>query len=364
MALRIKPPPFYVRRLDPLRLLGALRGDCDPIVRFVKIKLTNQCNLRCVKCNFWRRADRVNSTPLSRFLAESVIRQAALLGCERVKLSGGEVLLRADIVGIVEYCTRHGITSSITTNGTLLSEDVLDALQRAGLSHLALSLDSADPIAQDRITGVAGAGLATLSAILRVLGPSPPRTQRIEKATVALVVHALSAPGLAETVRWLGEKGVSSIALIRLVSWHLRDARQLGAGMGEMAVVEEALSVAESFGMEVDLRYPAFASAGLEGEMPEEFYLRRPCFVPAYHLYIGASGRVSPCCYLKREEFGNVMKRSLLDAMLSDRAAAFRLGCLPPVAHDICRLCSHEVRNNMWLAEELASRQSGDRDGA
>ena len=110
---------------------------------YLRLGLTERCNLRCVYC---MPAEGVPLTPTRAMLTtDEIARLGAVLveaGVEKVRLTGGEPLVRRDAVEVAERLGRLGLRSlAITTNGLLL-EDRLGALARAGLTDLTVSLDT------------------------------------------------------------------------------------------------------------------------------------------------------------------------------------------------------------------------------
>lgn len=116
-------------------------------VNYLRLSVTEQCNLSCFYC----RTDPAGCSPGPEELLLSaaeifVIGQAAVeLGMTRIRLTGGEPLLRPDILEIARNLS--GIAGlqdlSLTTNGILLEETAFE-LARAGIKRVNISLDSLD----------------------------------------------------------------------------------------------------------------------------------------------------------------------------------------------------------------------------
>ncbi len=108
----------------------------------LRITLTQRCNLNCFYCHREGEsgAERNEMTPeeLGR-----IGRIAAELGIKRIKLTGGEPLVRADIVDIVRVLALYVEEVSLTTNGTLL-ESLAEPLKETGLARVNVSLDTLD----------------------------------------------------------------------------------------------------------------------------------------------------------------------------------------------------------------------------
>ncbi|SBT41093.1 radical SAM protein [Micromonospora narathiwatensis] len=109
-------------------------------LRAIEIGVTSRCNFRCDYCGAY---DLLERKILSVEDVANVI--DTLPDLQRVKLSGGEVLLEFDICeGIVEYCTSKGIETQINSNGTVLDEAKFERLEAAGLGVLHFSLNHTD----------------------------------------------------------------------------------------------------------------------------------------------------------------------------------------------------------------------------
>jgi len=116
-------------------------------IDYLRISLTDHCNLRCVYCMPLQGAA---YAPLEGLLTareiERVARAAASVGFRKVRLTGGEPTLRPDLVDIVERVARvPGIRDvAMTTNGILLPR-LAPALAAAGLRRVNVHVDSLDP---------------------------------------------------------------------------------------------------------------------------------------------------------------------------------------------------------------------------
>lgn len=115
------------------------------------LHLTNRCTLRCRGCCFDS-----GVKPLAELTTEkvaSVLKEAAGIGCSELHLTGGEPLMRTDVEDIIVYAKGLGMEVRLQTNGTLLSDQRADALIRAGLHRVMISLDSASPEVNDALRG-------------------------------------------------------------------------------------------------------------------------------------------------------------------------------------------------------------------
>jgi cyclic pyranopterin phosphate synthase len=126
-----------------------LRDPYNRPVSNLRVSLTPSCNLSCVYCH--REGEKNPEKSLEADEIAEILRVAEKFDIKSVKFTGGEPLLRKDIVDIIRSVP-GSMESSITTNGTLLS-GYADDLKKAGLSRVNVSIDSLDPATYKTITG-------------------------------------------------------------------------------------------------------------------------------------------------------------------------------------------------------------------
>jgi uncharacterized Fe-S cluster-containing radical SAM superfamily protein len=121
------------------RLASAALDRDRPIVTHLVV--TRRCNLSCGYCFEY---DKV-SPPVPREVLEARIDHLAKLRSIFVTLTGGESLLHPDIVELVRYVRARGMIPLLNTNGYLLTRELVEGLNDAGLYGLQLSIDNAVP---------------------------------------------------------------------------------------------------------------------------------------------------------------------------------------------------------------------------
>ncbi|HEY7002808.1 MAG TPA: GTP 3',8-cyclase MoaA [Gaiellaceae bacterium] len=118
-------------------------------LRDLRISITDRCNFRCVYCmpkevygrnyEFLPRAELLTFEEIAR-----LARVFAGLGVEKIRLTGGEPLIRRDVERLVEMLAAiPGLDLTLTTNGAVLGQKA-EALKNAGLGRITVSLDSLD----------------------------------------------------------------------------------------------------------------------------------------------------------------------------------------------------------------------------
>ena len=122
-------------------------------IHYLRISLTDHCNLRCIYCMPEDQTFRPNADLLQDDEILTLTRMFASLGFDKVRLTGGEPTVRAHVVDIVRgIAATPGIRSiSMTTNGVLLSR-LARPLKEAGLQRVNVSIDTLDPEKFHRLT--------------------------------------------------------------------------------------------------------------------------------------------------------------------------------------------------------------------
>jgi len=147
----------------------------------VLIGITRRCNLRCRHCNLWQKTVSLREDAVSFFLAmrdgfahrsfAKVLRKEELpykewirilsdlkdwLGPYRLSITGGEPFIREDLVDIIRYCHGNGISAAVSTNATLLTQQLISELSGLSTLTLNISLDGSTPKTHDYLRGVSG----------------------------------------------------------------------------------------------------------------------------------------------------------------------------------------------------------------
>jgi len=122
-------------------------------IHYLRISLTDHCNLRCIYCMPEDQTFRPNADLLQDDEILKLAHVFASLGFDKIRLTGGEPTVRAHIVEIVRgIAATPGIRSlSMTTNGVLLSR-LAGPLKEAGLQRVNISIDTLDPDKFRRLT--------------------------------------------------------------------------------------------------------------------------------------------------------------------------------------------------------------------
>ncbi|BEU87381.1 GTP 3',8-cyclase MoaA [Selenomonas sp. TAMA-11512] len=143
-----------------------MRDQFDREIEYMRISVTDRCNLRCQYCMPATGVKHLlHSEILSYEEILQIVRAAARLGVHKIRVTGGEPLVRRGIIDFIRQLkATEGIDKVvITTNGVLLDEMAADLLD-AGIDGVNLSLDTLDAAEFHRITGKDG-----LESVLKAL---------------------------------------------------------------------------------------------------------------------------------------------------------------------------------------------------
>jgi cyclic pyranopterin phosphate synthase len=117
-------------------------------LRDLRLSVIDRCNLRCRYCmpreTFGADFPYLPRSEILDFEEiDAIVRALLPLGIRKIRLTGGEPLLRRDLELLVGMLSRHDVDLALTTNGTLLA-DKAESLARAGLDRVTVSLDALD----------------------------------------------------------------------------------------------------------------------------------------------------------------------------------------------------------------------------
>ena len=159
-----------VEASDPLRYgrlsknlpshLLQFSADKKPVVVW---NITRKCNLKCVHC-YSHSEDRDYSGEMTTEQGFELLDDLSGFGVPVVLFSGGEPLIRPDILELMNHAVSKGMRAVVSTNGTLIDEKMAKSLKDIGLSYVGISLDGLERI-HDEFRRVPGTYLRVMRAI-------------------------------------------------------------------------------------------------------------------------------------------------------------------------------------------------------
>jgi len=261
---------------------------------FTKLRLVvnDVCNYRCIFCHNEGQPSGVGRLLDAEdygFLAEAL----AGLGVRDYKVTGGEPLLRSDVVEIVRRVSSTGSSVSVTTNGTRLWR-IADELAEAGLHHINISIHSADPSKYAYITGGKPEWLGEVISAAR----------RLRRLGVGVKLNAVVLRGINDSLtelRALRDLAASLDASIQLIEL-------IPVGLGESVFaklykpIEEVVNAlvgdgARPAGVRKDLHNrPVLDWGGVRVEVVKNW--NNPMFCAGCTtMRLTSDGKLKPCLY-------------------------------------------------------------------
>ncbi|MDD5556968.1 MAG: radical SAM protein [bacterium] len=140
----------------------------DPRAPVVVWNATRRCNLSCAHC-YADAAGADAAGELSGREARNLVRDLAAFGVPALLLSGGEPLLRPDILELAGIAAAAGVRPILSTNGTLVTAAVARRIRRSGIAYAGVSIDGR-PARHDRFRGAAGSYDRALEGMRRLAG--------------------------------------------------------------------------------------------------------------------------------------------------------------------------------------------------
>jgi cyclic pyranopterin phosphate synthase len=255
----------------------------DPFGRaitYLRVSVTDRCDFRCVYCmaenmTFLPKKDLLSLEELDRMCSVFIAR-----GVRKIRLTGGEPLVRRNVMGLVRSLSRHLETGeleeiTLTTNGSQLAR-YADELAGAGIRRINVSLDTLDPDAFKKIT----------------------RWGDIEKVKAG--IRAAQNAGLDIKINVVALRGINELELPEMIRW------AHGEGMG--------LTVIETMPM-----------GDIDGDRTEQYLplsLVRARLSDQYTLTDSSYRTGGPARYVDVAETGG------------------RLGFITPLTHNFCESCN------------------------
>jgi radical SAM protein with 4Fe4S-binding SPASM domain len=316
----------------PSALLLAERAEADSFLpHVVAWNLTKRCNLRCSHCYISAGPFETAESELSTAECHRVIDELlAVNPSPMLILSGGEPLLRQDLEEIASHAAGRGATVVVGTNGTTLTEPRVAMLKRAGVSGVAVSVDSLDEGVHDHFRGGAKALERTKEALAHL------REQRIDVVvqTTATPRNAAEIPALLE---WAADEGAVCFNLYFLVpTGRGVDLMDLAPQRIETLLAELAAAETRYRGrMMVRAKCAPHFMRHVHAADPDSpvlsYRTRCPCGID--YCRITPDGKLTPCPYmpteagdLRRQSFGEIWSGSTLFAELRERTLGGRCG--------------------------------------
>lgn len=307
-------------------------------MKYLLFKLTNYCNSNCVYCPHAR----YRKVPEEKFITPhslvlKTIEDAAELGVQGISLSGGEPLLRDDIIDIIKKVIDCKMIPVLLTNGLLL-ETCWDELGAAGLRYIIISVDSIDREIYEKQRGasfdMAMAGIEAAQKLRAKYG----RTE----IHVSAVLTKDNLIDFFDLVTYMQERDIK----VQVIPYHKRQNDAENFSVKEEETINELVSRLIDIKMDsgmiansVDFlkQIPDYFIKG--NKVPENYV----CKVGYTTLLIDANMDVKICGSYRFEPLGNLSNNSLPEIWTSNQIKEYRKRMLKCECEGCWYLCTSEI---------------------
>ena len=288
----------FARDEPPLHLIGmtVLEKDSMKAPSRMDLSLTYQCNNSCPQCYLKENKDAKGTLETQQW--KTVIDTLWEVGVPQVVFTGGECMLREDLVELVKYSKQF--TTGIITNGTLLSSELASQLRDAHLDWIQITLEAASAAIHDDIQGRKGAWKETVAGIKNAVAAGLSVSVNATLSTK----NAKELKKLIDFARKLNVRYVSTNAIIN-AGRGIAEKEESGLEEPELRkILEDAKSYAESCG----ITFNWFLPTCYKNVNPVELgFGQRCCSACSVNMMIEPNGDVIPCQSWTQQKLGNIL---------------------------------------------------------
>ena len=342
------------------RFIREKSGRADRLPQGVVYEATMRCNLHCEFCYVgdllniegeWRQ-----ELPL-----DELRRAFPDHGGLQVSLTGGEIFMRKDIMGVLDLFREKGYSCGyLTTNGTIITDERAESLARLSqqgfLKHISVSIDGPNEL-HDKARGQAGTFQRT-AAGLRKLQEAAKRLGSPLRVGINTTVAAESLDALDQMVEVAEELGVDAIGLNHLMFSTPDEVDETLRLIGESdpKIISTFVTTHPGVSPErvrlkvdalrekcrrknilFDMR-PKVVSALVDSYYTPGSVLAGRCLYPFLHARVSFSGKVYFCPFI-RVEVGDLTKSTLEEVWNAPRYVELRKALLEHELFPVCRRC-------------------------
>ena len=254
---------------------------------------TNACNMYCAHC--YRDAGCKAQEELSTTEAKELLNQIARAGFKIMIFSGGEPLMRPDILELVEHATNLKLIAVFGTNGTLITPQMAKDLKAAGAKGTGISLDSLDAEKHDKFRSFAGAWKGAVDGMKNCLAAGLP----FQMHTTVMDWNQHELETLTDFAVELGAKAHHFFFLVPTGRAKTIEEESLRAE-GYENVLTRIMRKQQEVSIELK---PTCAPQFLRiaDQLGIKTRFKRGCLAGLSYCIISPRGKVQPCAYLNME---------------------------------------------------------------
>jgi len=279
-----------------------------PPLKNLFLELTLRCNEKCVHCGS-RCEEHSNSPELSLKQYKKILKDVKKdfdISKIHLDITGGEPLLRKDFFDIVHYANKLGYTWGMTSNGTLITDEVANKLQLCGMSTISVSVDGLETT-HDMIRGRKGAFKSTVRGIEALV-----RNGSFEHVQITTVVNHKTINELPEMFELVKSLNVESWRVVNIEPiGRAKEHKELILSGDEYGYMFDFIREKRMKGFDVTYGCSHFLGLEYERHVRDWFFL---CNAGFYTASITANGDIVSCLDIERRPEliqGNILKDNL-----------------------------------------------------
>ena len=207
----------------------------------IVFELTEACNQCCRFCyNYWRDGSTPLPPPDPKLARKTLRRLLSQASVGTLSFSGGEPMLLNNIHDLALAARFKGSHVNVLTNGTMLTEDALANFVSLGVGAIQIPILSADAAVHEYLTQLSGSWAKATGALRRVASVMP------QDAYAVLVITAVNAPGVPQTLQLIYDLGVRNVMVNRfnIGGMGLKNSKEL---VLKPEVLKQAFADVEAF---------------------------------------------------------------------------------------------------------------------
>lgn len=288
----------------------------------VQIELTEACNLRCRFCyNSQKPRYNQNVYKMLDILAEQ--------GVMQVTLTGGEPLMHPDFFGILNYAVSKFPNVMILSNGSLMTDDIVERIADSGVMSVSISIHGDEKI-HEELTGNPGSYAKSMNAIRKYLS--------LAKTPIAsnFVLNAANKGMLARTTQTFKDMGLNFMTITRFVPVGIgKTANFLEITHQDMV---DAMDFADKFMKTNPNPHIEFAEAIPHCAVPSHLeYLANTCSYGYDRFYVDVNGNMMVCGLSRIPLGGNILSTTINE--IKKNSEAFNAFITNQHVPECCKQC-------------------------
>lgn len=278
----------------------------------VACEITARCNARCLHCSIPSTTEDENE--LSTLQWKTILDHLADINVFGVSFTGGEPLVRTDLLDLVEHAHEKGLRVSVATNAFLLNEDMIEKLRAHGVDFFMISLDGATARTHDTFRGLPG----LYDKVVHALSVLAEQEIPVGVVTIVTKMNITEIPLIVEVVKDTGVDRIS-IANMRLAG-RAAENMYLEPTVKDLMNFLSILYKKDQETTGIDIKYPNLPAKVYVESIGMDSYRRiveqgkiGVCGAGIIGCAISPHGDVKPCDMSGPVTLGNVVETPLKD---------------------------------------------------